>query len=762
MVECKPDEELKKRSIKWPDRYRLDPERGWVSPAGEAAARELGLGYRIVTENHLSPTLVRNARFLLDYLDLHSETNLVEDMERLTVDLRETEFVNVHEAVSNGISSDAVYFSIAQSEVYFPLEEQILAHPKRAWVYRDKAAYLKHARFLAAPEFKPALFELSTGMEVDWGEESWTVATKSENAFTLVSQDGRVVSLSLAGIQQLYRSNKIHLRDHNGAVCGRVKRLQDASRGELEKALTKYHWVEQYKASAAKQAKNVIDGNRPSTRTIRRWLAAYERAKHAYGNGLLGLLPRTKARGNQDARLSQSTLEVLERSIKEDYLSIVAPTIRWAYAAFVRRCEESSVDSCSYETYRRAIREIPSEKSLTVREGWKSADRAVHPVANDASVPVHGDRPWEVAHVDHTQMDIQLVSFLDGRVLGRPWISVLIDAFSKMVLAFVLSFEGPSARSLMNLFRDCVRRHNRLPSAVVSDRGAEFLGTYYETFLASYGITKIDRPPGRPRHGAPIERFFGVMNNQLTLSLPGNTKANKLGRSQVKSHAPESHASLSPEQLMSLIETWISDSYHQTPGRGTLQSPNNIYHEGMVAAGGRSHMRVEYDEKFILDTLLTPSAPTRSVRRGRPIRFNHLDYYSADLATLKSEKAKAFVRYDPYDASYIVAEINNNVYRLASTSPIVRRLSEVGVVLMHEELSFLGHNANQLIRGVYKSPSISQADIDGCRRQRDVSRGKPESYGDSKGSQAFDELPKKLNVYGVVKGQKKPRGGREK
>jgi hypothetical protein len=76
----------------------------------------------------------------------------------------------------------------------------------------------------------------------------------------------------------------------------------------------------------------------------------------------------------------------------------------------------------------------------------------------------HGERPWERAHLDHTQIDLWLVDSETGLPLGRPWLTLLIDAYSRRVLAFWLTFDEPSYRSLMMVLRRCVERWRRLPA----------------------------------------------------------------------------------------------------------------------------------------------------------------------------------------------------------------------------------------------------------------------------------------------------------
>ncbi len=71
----------------------------------------------------------------------------------------------------------------------------------------------------------------------------------------------------------------------------------------------------------------------------------------------------------------------------------------------------------------------------------------------EQTTPRHGDRPWEMVHLDHTELDIELVSARTGRSLGRPWATFMTDAFSRRLLVVYLAFDPPSYRSCMMALR---------------------------------------------------------------------------------------------------------------------------------------------------------------------------------------------------------------------------------------------------------------------------------------------------------------------
>jgi transposase InsO family protein len=125
----------------------------------------------------------------------------------------------------------------------------------------------------------------------------------------------------------------------------------------------------------------------------------------------------------------------------------------------------------SYKTFCLAVRRRPSYVQTLKRQGRRAAYKYEETYWElSATTPRHGDRPFEIGHIDHTELDVEVVCANTGRCLGRPWMSILIDAFSRRCLAVYLSFDPPSYRSCMMLLRECVRSHGRFPQTRHSGR----------------------------------------------------------------------------------------------------------------------------------------------------------------------------------------------------------------------------------------------------------------------------------------------------
>jgi putative transposase len=206
-------------------------------------------------------------------------------------------------------------------------------------------------------------------------------------------------------------------------------------------------------------------------------------------------LPHTAQRGNRLQRTPQAAYDFLDTFLAEHFETPTRPPARAVYRAYQHACGERGLAGLSERTFYRRLARRRGTLQTTTRYGARVA-YAETPWYWEltATTPPHGDRPWEIVHLDHTQLEVELVSQL-GTPLGRPWVTFAVDAYSRRILGLYLSFDPPSYRACMMVLRAGVRRHQRLPQAIVVDGGPEFHSVYFESLLARYYCTKKTHIP---------------------------------------------------------------------------------------------------------------------------------------------------------------------------------------------------------------------------------------------------------------------------
>ena len=115
---------------------------------------------------------------------------------------------------------------------------------------------------------------------------------------------------------------------------------------------------------------------------------------------------------------------------------------RAVYGELVRQCAQAGLVAPSYKTFCLKVTLRDHYDQTLKRRGPRAAYQVGEFVSYlDRRPNRHGDRPFEIAHVDHTEADIEVRHSRTGRVLGRPWLTFMIDAFSRRILAFHLTFD---------------------------------------------------------------------------------------------------------------------------------------------------------------------------------------------------------------------------------------------------------------------------------------------------------------------------------
>lgn len=244
--------------------------------------------------------------------------------------------------------------------------------------------------------------------------------------------------------------------------------------------------------------------------------------------------------------------------------------------------------------------------------------------------------------------------------IKRPWLSMMIDAYTRMILAFVLTFEKPSHVSCMLLIQDCVRRHGRVPRVLVMDGGAEFGSTYFETLMARLEITKKTRPPSKGRFGSVMERLFGLTNDEFIHNLAGNTQATRNARECSATHNPRLHTVWTLESLTARFDEWVNNVYAKRLHSAHGVSPEQAFAIGMADLGTRPHKQIPYTQDFQISCL--PAAPRGKITidSAKGVKIKGVRYWCAEFREPINHGRRVNARYHPLDVSRAYVYLNGH------------------------------------------------------------------------------------------------------
>lgn len=356
-------------------------------------------------------------------------------------------------------------------------------------------------------------------------------------------------------------------------------------------------------------------------RTARRWAAQYRR------EGLAGLARKERSdRGKR--RLSDTLRQAIEGlALKKPPLS-AASIHRQAITLAERLGEEAP----GYDAVYSLVRDLDPGLVTLAHEGTKAYTEAFDLVhRHEATAP---NAVWQA---DHTELDVWLK---DGRGQPeKPWLTIIIDDYSRAVAGYALSFSAPSAIQTALALRQAIWRKGRpgwqvcgIPGILYSDHGSDFTSHHLEQVAADLNICLVNSGVGRPRGRGKIERFFESVSQVLLPRLPGYAPAGTPPK-----------AGLTLAEMIAELERFLVDEYHNKNHTTTGFKP----HERWTSGGFLPRMPESLEQ---LDLLLLTVPKTRRVHPDG-IRFSGLRYIDSLLAAYVGEEV--LLRYDPRDITEI-------------------------------------------------------------------------------------------------------------
>jgi putative transposase len=245
-----------------------------------------------------------------------------------------------------------------------------------------------------------------------------------------------------------------------------------------------------------------------SFRTAQRWVAQYQQF------GLAALVRRKRA----DIGERRAVSEALRKAIEG--LALQTPPL--PIAALHRQVRQMAKDlgehPPTYWAVYRIVRELPADLVTLARKGTK--------VYSDTFELIHrreAAEPNAIWQADHTPVDI-LLARPDGK-FAKPWLTVVIDDYSRAIAGYFLSFEDPSALHTSLALRQAIWRKEDprwivcgIPDVLYTDNGSDFTSRHLEQVGADLKIRLVFSIPGKPKGRGRIERFFSTVNQISTVA----------------------------------------------------------------------------------------------------------------------------------------------------------------------------------------------------------------------------------------------------
>lgn len=510
-------------------------------------------------------------------------------------------------------------------------------------------------------------FILKPGLVIDSQDHIYKLARHNLQGKAVFEDDqGETLVMSRKDFLRKYEEREIHIpKDQTG--LGYIPKRQVASpdlsfypKAHADEALRRRHYLDRLVDDSGCLPENgrlrklisvlhteLGDSKKaPSEQTVRRWQQAYRAA-----GTTAGLLPQHSKKGRKNV-IAGELENILENVLEEIWLKrekVPLTHVLRSLEARINdlnnyRAESQRLSIPSDSTVRRYIDCLDPEYVHREKKGKHAAAREFRSAIGTVNAKNLNNR-WEI---DHTPLDVLLVDDESGLVIGRPWLTVVIDRESRVVMGYLLHLLAPSLESVLRVLEIAIRPKDGLlakfptikegwpchgmPLRIVPDNAAEFHAKNLRQGFSELGIEVLFPPSRSPKHKGAVERFFRTLAVDLIHTLPGTTFANTEERGDYPS---EKLACLTRYELEKLILTWIVEIYHNKPHR-SLNGKAPLQHWKALQSKRNLHLPADLDD---LEAVLSIRAEREVFHYG--VEISGIKYNCEELQRIYKKSVKA-------------------------------------------------------------------------------------------------------------------------
>ena len=352
-----------------------------------------------------------------------------------------------------------------------------------------------------------------------------------------------------------------------------------------------------------------------SSRTLRDYHTRFRR------DGLAGLAPR----GRQDKRGHHGVSAQMVQVVENLRLTHRDATVRFVHELACQHAASTGETAPSLWQVRSICAQIPApvrRLSDGREEEFRNRYRLTYPIPHDAHRIV-----WQIDHKAPLHVLVRDLRAPSHRALSgevRPYLTLVIDSASRLVMAGLFSYDPPDRFLVAAAIRAGMlttehKPFGGVPDEIWVDNGKDLIADHVHQLVQGLGSTLFPGPPHYPELRGIVERFHETLDTRLWATLPGYVGANVVERN------PKAQAELSLSELDQRFRTFL-ERYHQEVHSATGQTPLQFW---------QAHATQIPVNERLLDVLLKEAAHRRVLKEG--IKYSGRIYWHANLATLVGE-----------------------------------------------------------------------------------------------------------------------------
>lgn len=400
----------------------------------------------------------------------------------------------------------------------------------------------------------------------------------------------------------------------------------------------------------------------PSTSAVMKWARDYQ----TKGGNVIALVDRYRL-APRSKQIPQVLEDTVWKVLKRSYFTRDRHSARHAFDQLqteidkmVKAGEIAVNDAAiSYPTLTRRIKDVDLYHRVATREGSARARMVCRTSFPDG----YPEYPLERVEIDHTPLNWVVVCDRTGLPLGRPVLTIMIDAYSGYILGFYLSFHGPGLTSVSGVVRSALQAKSEIVRSAnltnpwlshglgdewVLDNGLEFHSFGFKQMAMVLGVDlmycRVRTPWLKPR----VERFFSTLN---TITLAKGKVSKRVAN--VMNIDPYKDAAITFSDLVNGLLQFFVDVHPFEPNWRKMARPFDLFKEGLERCPPAIY-------PGSLDDLKLASGMSKILTFGQGgienLGLPYGSYEFKELANRHGTGIKVLCKWDPDDMSQLFVQ----------------------------------------------------------------------------------------------------------
>lgn len=400
--------------------------------------------------------------------------------------------------------------------------------------------------------------------------------------------------------------------------------------------------------------------------------SAYRRIALVRVHGTPEALAHAVRKDAGQRRLKPEVIEIIREKLQKHRYIPTPKTLPRILDLINGECRKKELPEISLPTLQSFDRETTFKQKLEAQGRKKKVKDLFRPKIDHLP---NNDYPLAIIQVDHTPLQICLVDEEDRMPIGDPWLTLVIDTYSRMVLGFFLTFDAPSTLSTgMALAQAFLPKEEYLrsvgvegewpcwgfPDIVIVDNAAELNGQMMHGARKMYRFTLRDRPVGAPNFGGHVESAFKTFMHEFK-SVPGTKFSNPVERGEYDS---EGRAIFTIAEFEAFFTEFLVNDYHlrEHTGHGMNKSvPLLKWKQGILEGDKMPPTGIPDRPADPLSLRISLMPVDKRVIDKGTVRLNNRRYHNRQLVLIGDkvapnqprEQREFEIRYDPRNLSVV-------------------------------------------------------------------------------------------------------------